>query len=179
MSGRSRVWTHAAYSSSSSLEIRIFRPSTSISLLSTQFGRAGQGGCGRKMDGEDKRRVINNLWMCWIIAMWSEEGQREKEVCVRACVKWIKYAFYTCVIINDVSLFMPTGYSARHVGRKVDWLLRLLLFFLVVLLLTLWEAAFLIQPKVVIRSEALQESAHCMTLSLDRKQDVTSAESRI
>lgn len=42
MSGRSRVLTHAAYSSSSSLEIRIFRPSTSISLLSTQFGRAAR-----------------------------------------------------------------------------------------------------------------------------------------
>lgn len=51
MSGRSRVWTQAAYSSSSSLEIRIFNPSTNISLLNTQFGRAAAGGRGRKMDG--------------------------------------------------------------------------------------------------------------------------------
>ena len=42
MSGRSSVWTQAAYRSSSSLEIRIFSPSTSISLLSTQLGSAGE-----------------------------------------------------------------------------------------------------------------------------------------
>ena len=50
MSGRSRVWTQAAYSSSSSLEIRIFSPSTNISLLSTQLGRAAEGGTGTKTD---------------------------------------------------------------------------------------------------------------------------------
>lgn len=62
MSGRSRVWTQAAYSSSSSLEIRIFSPSTSISLLNTQFGRAAEGGVvGRWMDGEDKGEDIHNL----------------------------------------------------------------------------------------------------------------------
>ena len=56
MSGRSRVWTQAAYSSSSSLEIRIFSPSTSISLLNTQFGRAAEGGRGGKMDEWRRQR---------------------------------------------------------------------------------------------------------------------------
>lgn len=52
MSGRSSVWTQAAYSSSSSLEIRIFSPSTNISLLKTQFGRtAGEGVVEKWMDG--------------------------------------------------------------------------------------------------------------------------------
>ena len=79
-----------------------------------------------------------------------------------------------CVIINDVSLFMPTGYSARHVGREVDrhFLLRLLLLFLF-LLLTLREAALLVQPKAVISCKALQEPTYCVTLGLNEKQDMT------
>lgn len=78
-----------------------------------------------------------------------------------------------CVIINDVSLFMPTGYSARHVRREMDqhFLLHLLLF---LLLLALGEAAFLIQPKAVVSCKALQEPAHCVALGLDREQDMTS-----
>lgn len=79
-----------------------------------------------------------------------------------------------CVIINDVSLFMPTRYSARHVWRQMDrhFLLHFLLF---LLLLALREAAFLIQPKAIVSCEALQEPAHCMALGLDREQDMTSA----
>lgn len=62
---------------------------------------------------------------------------------------------------------MPTGYSARHVGREVDqhFLLRLLLFLF--LLLTLGEAAFLVQPKAVVGCKALQKAAHRVALGLD------------
>lgn len=77
------------------------------------------------------------------------------------------------VIINDVSLFMPTRYSARHVRRKMDqhFLLHLLLF---LLLLALREAAFLIQTKPIVSCKALQEPAYCVALSLDRERDMTS-----
>lgn len=76
------------------------------------------------------------------------------------------------VITNDVSLFFPTRYSARHVWRKMDqhFPLHLLLF---LLLLTLREAAFLIQTKPVVSCKALQEPAYCMALSLDRERDTT------
>lgn len=68
MSGRSRVWTQAAYRSSSSLEIRIFSPSTSISLLSTQFGRAEDRGQRQKMNGWGRwKERHHELKKCWTI----------------------------------------------------------------------------------------------------------------
>lgn len=64
ISGRSKVWTQAAYSSSSSLEMRIFSPSTNISLLNTQFGRAMEG--VERWIEEEKSWNIQNLSMHWV-----------------------------------------------------------------------------------------------------------------
>lgn len=93
--------------------------------------------------------------------------------------------WHVCSSGDDVSLLVPTGYSARHVRRQVgqQFLLHLMvrLFLLVLvlvltlLLLFLREAALFIQPKVVISRKALQESTDCLALGLHTDKDLTSA----
>lgn len=70
-----------------------------------------------------------------------------------------------------MSAFILTRYSGRHVGRKMDQQLFGLLLFI---LLSLREAALFIQAKAVISCEALQKSAHGITLFLKEKPDITS-----
>lgn len=163
MSGRSKVWTQAAYSSSSSLEMRIFSPSTNISLLNTQFGRATEGveRVERWIDAEEKSWDTQNLSMHW--ANSSVSVQRE-EMDAGA-------SLWFCVILSYMSAFILTRYSGRHVGRKMDQQLFGLLLFI---LLSLREAALFIQAKAVISCEALQKSAYGITLFLKEKPDITS-----
>lgn len=151
MSGRSRVWTQAAYRSSSSLEIRIFSPSTNISLLSTQFGSAEDRRRSQKTDG------------------WGRWKQRQEWT-----VKVLNN--YVWSMNHGRLVYLPTRYSARHVGRKVSErpLLQPLLF----LLLSLRKAALFIQVKAVIGGEALQEPAHAVTLVLRTGCDITQKDHR-
>ena len=96
------------------------------------------------MEGEDKGEVVHNLL--------ARKG-------LNLCSHWR-------------GLFMPTGYSARHVRWEMDrhCLLHLLLLLLLLfLLLALREAALVFQLKVVIGCEALQKSADCVALGLSGK----------
>lgn len=64
MSGSSRVWTLAAYRSSSSLETSTFSPSVKSSLVSTQLGTA-QGKTSRIINIS---RTIYTWKHCWKIS---------------------------------------------------------------------------------------------------------------
>lgn len=57
----------------------------------------------------------------------------------------------------------PTGYFARHFGRKVHRRLWAPLVRIFLLLLLLREAALLVQVKAIVGREALQESADPVT----------------
>lgn len=82
-----------------------------------------------------------------------------------------KESLWFCVILSYTSVFILTRYSGRHVGRKMDQQLFGLLLFI---LLSLREAALLIQAKAVIGCEALQKSTHSITFFLKEKPDMTS-----
>lgn len=98
--------------------------------------------------------------------MWGD-GRRSR----RGAFLCGKASLWFCVILSYMSAFILTRYSGRHVGRKMDQQLFGLLLFI---LLSLREAALFIQAKAVISCEALQKSAHGITLFLKEKPDITS-----